>query len=611
MAKAAHQGYPRGMDDAPQAIGSPELKDPAGQKLINKLTKPRNPSKKNPARYWTPETAPKDFARLYAYCEQDIRTESAASIRVPDLSQRELGIWRVDQRINRRGMYMDRPGIDDCISIVEQCIQRGNGELRVITNGQVQAVSKAADMMRWLQARGVFVTELDEEAVEEQLERLKGVSDRDPVKRVLLLRQTLSFGSVKKLYAMRYQTADDGRLRDQYAYSAAHTRLWNGQNVQMANLFSPTMFKTPEDIDRALAVIASRSLDYVEGVYGVGTGLEVVANCLRSMVIAPPGYDLIGADYSAIQAVVTSCLSGEPWRIKVFCTHGKIYEEQASRMTGKPFQFYLDYRKETGKHHPDRQDWGKLPVLSGDFGAWIGGWKRFGADKILGEDKNIKQAILKLRASIPWVVELWGGQTRNKFGRDLHGNRANEYPEPYGLEGAAVSAVLTPGKTYGYRGVRYLYVLNDHCDALFCQPPTNGDPLIYHEPRLEPSRREYASPWELRLSYMGWNSNQAKGKGGWVRMDLYGGLATQNVVANMSREVQADSLVRLEHTELYKPVQHTHDDKIVEVPEGQGSIEEFLQINNILPDWARFPDGTPWPIRAPAAERTKRVGKWE
>lgn len=601
MAKSRQQAYPGSLGDAAPAIGSPELKDPAGEKLINKLTVPKKPSKKRPAKRWTPETAPQDFAALYRYGEQDIVTEAAASIRVPDLSPRELRIWQMSERVNDRGMYMDRPGIDNCLAVVSQCTDRGNAELRGITNNAVEKVSKAADMVRWLRKQGVHPDEdkLDEDAVEELLE----MQLPPAAKRVLELRRDLSFGSVKKLWAMKYQTAKDGRLHDQYAYHAAHPGLWNGQNVQPANLYKGKLDK-PEKVESALAAIASRSLDYVEALHG--NGMEVVADCLRSMIIAAPGCDLIAADYSAIQAVVLACLAGESWRIKVFQTHGKIYEASIAEMTGTPLEVILAHKKQTGSHHPLRA-LGKLAELSAGFASWIGGWKKFGAGDYYEDDAAIKRAILSWRRASPMIVEFWGGQTRNKFGRDANGNRANEHEELYGLEGAAIKAVKEPGKCFGYRGVRYMM----KGDALYCQPPTNGDPLIYHEPRLAPSERQYASPWELELSYMGWNSNQSKGRGGWVRMKLYGGVQTQNVVAKCSREVQADTLVKLDDTGLYLPVMHTHDEQVTEVPEGTGSEAEYLGIANDISDWARFADGTRWPIKAPGAERTKRYGKWE
>lgn len=592
-AKARAQSYPGALKEAGPALELPAhlLKDDAGEALIRKLTMPKNPTKKNRALRWTRATAIEEFAQFDAYNVQDVVAESAISLRIKDLSPRELAVWQFDQRCNRRGMQIDTVGRDNCISIVEQCMDKHNAELRFITGGRVSSYTKVADMLAWMKTRGTHLYNLDEETIAEELLR----PHDGAVLRAMKIRELLSFGSVKKLYAMRSQTCADGRLRDQYIYHGAHTSLWNGQYVQPANLYKGKLH-TPDEVERALAVIGSRSLDYVEGVYE--DALEIVADCLRSMIIAGPGCDLIAADYSAIQAVVTSAIAGEEWRLEVFRTHGKIYEAMASRITGRSLEEYFRYKKETGAHHEDRQ-LGKLATLSADFGAWISGWKRFGAEKY-GDDQWIKRTILLTRDAQPMITELWGGQVRNKF-------RADERPELYGLEGAAIRAILEPGTCFGYRGIRYM----KHGRDLYCQPPTDGDPIVYHDIDLEPSTRDYSRPYELQMSYTGWNSNQTKGAGGWVRMKLYGGVQTQNVVAKTSREYQANALLGLEATGLYLPVMHTHDEQVTEVPKGQGSTDEYLSIVNRVPHWAYTPDGRPWPVKAPGAERTFRYGKWE
>jgi DNA polymerase len=606
MAKAARFKFPRALDNCGDVVLSPHeshlKKDKVGKDLIRKLTVPKNPTKANPALRWTRELAPEDFARFDAYNVQDTISESVISSRIPDLCPRELEIWQTHQAINHRGMYIDRPGVENMIAVAEQAFEREHGRLAAITHGAATKGSEVAKIVEWMRTQGVYLPNLDEEIVEQELQR----PHPDNIKQVLLIRQRTAFSSVKKLYSIRAQVCADGRLRDQYAFAAAATDLWNGQNVQMANLYKPSELwaQKPALMEQAFSAVASRSLEYFEGVYG--NALEAIANMLRSVVVAAPGNRLIMSDFTAIQAVVCAGLAGEEWRLEVFRTHGKIYEMCASMITGKPFEFYLDYKKTNGVHHEDRNPYGKIPELSAQFAAWINGWKKFGAGDFMTDDQ-IKAAILKWRAKCPMIVELWGGQTRNKFGRDLNGNRANEYPELYGLEGAAISAVLNPGTCYAYRGIRYLA----HNDVLYCQPPGDCSPLIYHEPRLQPSTRPYASPWELELSYMGWNSNQTKGAGGWVRMDLYGGALTQNVVAKVSREYQADGMVRCERSGLYLPVMHTHDEIVTEVPVGRGSTKEYLGLINVPRAGGYDDQGRPWPIKAPGAEDEYRYGKWE
>lgn len=601
MAKGKASGYPPSLDDVGSVLKLHERKDPAGDKLIKKLTTPKNPTKANDALRWTPITAGEDFERFYEYNRQDIRTEAEASARIPDLSPRELQVWLTDLRINMRGMQIDTKAVEDCIAVVEQCFAKYNAELQRLTNYTVSNTSEVQKLLGWMAHRGVVLYNLDEDTLEEALLRKDYPAD---VLRVLRLRQMLAFGSVKKLYAMRSHTTSEGRLCDQYVYYGAHTGLWNGRAVQPANLYSG-IFKKPSEAEYALSIIAARCLELVEYEYPNIDPLEVVASCLRSMIVAAPGHRLISADFTAIQAVATSCLAGEQWRIDVFRTHGKIYEMQAAMLTGKTLQFYLDYRKANGKHHEDRQNFGKIPVLSADFGAWVEGWKKFGADK-LGDDAYIKSLIIRTRAAIPNVVEYWGGQTRNKFGRAPDGSRSEERPELYGLEGAAISAILEPGNAFAYRGSVYQV----YEDVLYCKPPSGGF-IRYHKPRLERSTRQYASPWELEMSYEGWNSNAAKERQGWVRMKLYGGVQTQNIVSHCCREIQADALMALE-ARGYPVVMHTHDENVTEVPYGVGSKEEYIGIvRGSLPGWAVCDDGQPWPVKVPDAWEAHRYGKWE
>jgi DNA polymerase len=572
-----------------------------------RATKPKDMSHR-----WTPETAPAEFAMLYDYNERDVLAELEASSRIADLSPKEFAIWQLDQRVNMRGMRVDRKGILDCMEIVLQCRAKYNAELRTITNGVVEGFTKAADMKRWIGQFGIHLFDLDQESVEEALAR----KDLPPaVRRVLTIRQVLSFGSVNKLFAFRSHICDDDRIRDQYVFYGAHTSLWNGRAVQPANLYKG-IFSKPYQAERALQIIACGSLELVELEFSEGSDwcangfdpidgkpqkpadpLEVVASCLRSLIIATPGHRLMSFDFTAIQAVVTAALAGEQWRLDVFRTHGKLYEMQAALLTGKTLEFYAEYKKREGKHHDDRQGFGKIPILSGDFGAWITGWKKFGADK-LGDDRYIKGLINKLRASIPNTVEFWGGQTRDKFTPYVR-------QELYGLEGAVIKAIQNPGECYRYRQVAYQM----HEDVLYCMGPS-GTLMRYHAPRLERSTREWAEPWELEISYEGNNSNAAKGAQGWQRMKLYGGVLTQNIVSHECREIQAEAMLRLEAAG-YPIVMHTHDENVAEVPDGQGSLEEYLRLGRILPEWAREPDGKPWPIKVPDAWESHRYGKWE
>lgn len=682
MSKAKAHSYPGKLDDSAMVLGTPR-KDAIGGKLIDKLTRPINPTKKHRATRWTPADAAADFRAFFAYNSQDVVAEVAASRALPALPPFEFAVWQFDQRCNRRGMYINLKAVDDFIAILEQAQVRADAELQRLTlravwlldshgaqvpdpehpgtfkiayRPAVEAHTEVTAITQWCNWRypALGLAELDEEILAETLGRDDLPAD---VRRVLLIRQELAFGSVKKLYALKAQTnAADSRIREQYDFSGAATTLWNGHGAQPANFPRPMhdSFEKIENVRVAMKAIATRSIEYLDYAYGPRSEwardprnarpeglspLEVVASCLRSLIQAPPGYRLISADFNAIQAVVTSCLADEAWRIEVFETHGKIYEAMASRLSGIPVDEIIAYKKLHGKHHPLRQNPGKLAVLSADFGAWVNGWKRFGADKLLGSDKAIKDMILKTNDAQPAIVELRGGQTRDVF-------KHTERPELYGMEGAIIAAVrssmiyaghMMPPRSMGpsvrlhdgfetpdnvpaagrafevwtLTGKPTGVVYQMHGTTLWCRVPSGGF-LRYHGAKLQRAGRTYSREWEYEVSYLGWNTNPKKGAKGWVTMSLYAGVAVQNVVAKCARDWQAECLLRLEDYVLpYPVVMHTHDENVCEALIGSAhTAVEHTAICAVPPAWAKLWDGRPWPVRVPDSWEADMYGKW-
>jgi DNA polymerase len=621
-AKARAAGFPGSLEPLTAVLDTPTKKDPDGKRLMQIFSMPRNPTKKDPRTHTLPREAPEEWAKYKSYNVTDIVSESEVSARCPDLSPIEQHYWFIDQRINDRGMATDAVARENCIAIVEQAYAKYGAEFREITGGIEP--TELQQFQGWLAGRDVHMPDMTEKTIAATVDRLDDkLKEGDPADahhfgpahRALVLRQMLGSASVKKLYALRGRTARDGRIHGMYMMYATHHGRTGGYGVQPANLYKGT-WHTPAEVEAALAVIASRSLAAVEAAYPNIGPLEVIGNVLRSLFVAGPGKTLVSSDYSAIEDVVLAALAGEQWVLDVHRTHGMIYEAQIAMMTGIPFEEFVKHRVDAGgvatyspdgnllsikggKHHPLRQQ-GKLAKLSGGYASWINGWKKFGADEYYEDDQAIKRAILSYRSTVPATVEFWGGQTRNKFNKAPDGSYAPERAELYGLEGAAISAVLNPGTAYRVGLIGFQM----HADCMYMQLPS-GRLISYHAPRLEKATRQWASPWELALSYEGWNSNPEKGPPAWIRMDLYGGVLTQNATGGTARDIQMHGMSNVEALG-YPIVMHTYDETVSEVDVGFGSIAEFEAGLNDLPDYAKG-----WPIFARGGWTGGRYGKWD
>lgn len=614
MAKARASSLPGKLAKAGEVLRLDVQKDAEGTRLLKKFSMPRNPTKSNPAPRIRPEDDPDDAENLYSYCDTDIRTEAEASSRVPDLTGEELAYWQADQEINHRGVCIDLPAVENTITVIEEVARRAKSELATLTVGTVSGPTKVQDLLRWLAGRGCHLTALDEEAVTAALENPLLPPD---VRRVLEIRRDTASAAVKKLFAMRVRTAPDGRARDLFNYHAARTGRCTMADIQPGNLPNsgeslrlckpcghtygtglPTCPHcgagdatdhewSPKAMDDALTVLATRSLDYVDYVYGPGRALSIASSTIRGMFRAAPGHDLLVGDYSAIEAVGLAELAGEQWRRDVFNSHGKIYEMSAAKAFGVSFEEMMAYRKETGEHHPLRKK-GKTLELALGYGGWIGALVAFGADKFMSEPE-MKAAILAWRAASSAIVEFWGGQFRGlPWDKDRR-------PDLFGLEGMAIMAIMQPGKWFD---VRHGVAFKRSGNTLYCRLPS-GRLLTYHNPRLEPSERG-----GVAISYEGWNTNPKNGPTGWIRMYTHGGKLTENVDQAACRDLLRHATLRLEEAG-YPVVLHVYDEIVSEVPKGYGSLEEFTSVMASRPDWARD-----WPVRVGAdAFREERYRK--
>jgi len=630
MAKARRHSLPAALDNLAVVLGTPR-KDPAGVNLMRMLSQPHTPSKERPLHRWTQATAWSEFRKYYDYCDQDVWAEDNASARIPDLTPYEFATWQFDQLVNARGVQVDVELLDAALDVLGQAERTYTDELIELSEGKVQSVGVVEQFRVWLCANGVDMPNMQALTVSEKLIYVKEnpTSATPEARRALEIRDVLGSANVKKLRTLAHQISSDGRLRDQYNYcgadrtgraSAGGVQLQNitakgpkicrceacgklfGQDVQEigcprcgAWMFHAEPEWTIEAVEMAVEDILQRDLEHIEQTWG--DPIALLCGCLRGMLTAREGYELICVDFSAIEAVVAACLARCSWRINVFSTHGKIYEESASRATGIPLQDILDYPKmHGGASHPARKKIGKVRELAGGYGGWINAWLQFGAGEFMTDDE-IKADVLKWRDESFEIVEMWGGQYR------WCGPGKWDYkPELFGLEGCAIKAIQHPGQHFRHIDIEYF--VED--DILFCRLPS-GRFLHYHHPKLYPTEDKLRRGPAWQITFEGWNSNAQRGAPGWRIMETFGGRLFENCIQATAADIQFEALQRCE-ARGYPIVMHTHDEGTAEVPSlaavdghvyGPGVLEmprrtldEMIAIMTERPAWASW-----WPIR--------------
>jgi len=537
-AMAANMGLPRDLATAARALGLPAQKDAAGHRIMLKLSKPRRPSKNNPATRWTPESAPEDFRALYAYCLQDVETERGVHRKLYALSDREREIFLLDQRINDRGVKIDRPLIAAAQRVVDDTLKTLDGNLARVTAGAAAAATQTARLADWVNGRGVMCSGVSAA----EIRRMLLLDLPTDVRAALECRQLAGKSSTAKLEAMLAAAGSGDRIRGSLLYyGAARTGRWSGR------LHQPQNYPRGDEgvlavLDAAVDAIATGMAGFVEAM--VGNPMEAVSTCLRPMMVAADGHDLIAVDFANIEGRVLAWLAGETWKLDAFRAYDAgtgpdLYKVAYSRSLGVPVDTVTK---------PQRQV-GKVIELACGYQGWVGAFQTFAAlYGISVADDEAARLAGAWREAHPKVVATWRG-----------------------LNQAAVRAVLQPGTAHSFG--RIAYVASG--GWLWCRLPS-GRVLAYCNPSIQPNSRGESAVW-----FWGVDSVTKQ----WVEISGYGGLWTENIVQAISRDLLAEAMLRCEAAG-YPLVLTVHDELVAEVPHGFGSVAEMESLAAELPAWA-------------------------
>lgn len=336
MAQASAAGLPRALGQAAAVLGVSEQKDKVGQALMMRMARPRRTNPDGTHVWWN--TADKIEA-LVQYCRQDVRTEMDVSTHIPYLPDSERQLYLLDQRINDRGVLLDRDLLDRVRILAETSKAEIDAEINRLTRGQVRSATNGMHLVAWLNKYGIHTSSVDKQAVAEIL----ATPDLHPViRRVLELRQAGAKSSTAKLNAMEYAASADGRMRGLLVYHGAATGRWSGKLVQPQNF--PRPVRKQDELDEII-----RKLKADESIADHGYGTEIAADLLRSMLIAAPGHRLMFADYSAIEARVLAWVAGQKDLVETFAKGGDVYIKMAAAIYGVAEDKVTAEQRQVGK----------------------------------------------------------------------------------------------------------------------------------------------------------------------------------------------------------------------------------------------------------------------
>lgn len=546
-AMAAAMALPRDLAGAAIATGLEVGKDMEGRRLMMQMAKPRK-VKDDGSIIWWDDKARLD--RLTEYCKQDVITERALEKRLVPLRSRERDLWLLDHKINSRGVKVDLPTVENAIELIGIVQEQLNEQIKQVTDGAVAKVTEAFNLAQWCTSRGVKMDSVDKEHVAAALYR-KDLPD--DVRGALLLRQEGAKSSTAKLNAMIAAASSDGRARDMFMFHGASTGRWSGMRIQLQNMPRPSRkFKEIEEIIDTVSA-DEEAVRVIQLLHGpVPT---VISDCLRSLLIAEDGKDLMSADFSNIEGRVLAWLAEEHWKVKAFREFDAGTGEDLYKLA-----YARSFNVAIRKINDEQRQVGKVMELALGYGGGVGAFQNMAANYgVVVEDERADALKVAWREAHPNIKQFW-----------------------YDLEGAAMAAIKSPGSVQVVGRIRFRVAGS----FLWCQLPS-GRCLSYAYPKIKKKQM----PWiddrtgepavKDTVFFMGVDSVTRK----WGVNDTYGGKLAENVTQAVARDLLAEAMLRVDPLG-YTVVMHVHDEIVTEVPEGFGDLKEFEALMSELPPWA-------------------------
>jgi DNA polymerase len=537
---------PGKLEDVGRFAGAGMRKDHRGSQLIRLLSIPQADG-----------TFREDadlMAEMVDYCEQDVRAMRAISKSQRGLSDDELRDYHVNERINDRGVLLDKPLALAAVRYAEAEAVDIQAVVCEITEGQVTSV-RSPKMRQWVLDRvgpqaiklatvykdGVEKLSIDKNVRLNLLALAEENHDEVPpeVAEVIQCADDLWASSVAK-FARAAALADDedSRVRGAFVFAG-------GSATGRASSYGLQVHNFPRRCADNPALARDAIVRGHQIVPKFGPRItDVLKGMLRPSLMADKGKHLIVADWAAIEARVT------PWasntnsgavKLDIFAKGEDVYKHNAAATFAVP---YAEVDKE-------QRQIGKVQELACGFAGGVGAFAAMGRIyNVILPESSARRMVDAWRRANPWSVPYWSA-----------------------LERAYMAAMRNRGREFSAGRVTYLF---DGQHLWYALP--SGRVLCYPFARFDD---------EGNLTYAKASWKPAADAKEWPRGRLWKGLACENITQAVANDLLRHALWRLEEEGL-DVVLHVHDEVVLEAPQSVSDsvAERLVQIMCETPAWA-------------------------
>lgn len=589
-ALARMHGLPGSLDKLGQIFKLPAKlsKDTRGKNHIQLFCVPKKDGTYNDRR-----SHPKEWADFLLYAGQDVVAMRALWSKIPkwNATPRMWAVWRLDYRMNHRGVGMDLKLATAAVEATTNAKARMAARAAKLskigpdglenTESALEATTQRARLLAYLADFGVTLPDLTADTVER---RLEDESLPVHIKELLRIRQKASKASTAKYKRVINQNVEN-RLYNLLVFCGAmRTGRWSGRTLQPQNLPRPK--HTPKQIAQAIRFFHANAIELLDDEDVMG----LASSCLRGLIVAAPGRKLVISDLANIEGRFMAWVAGETWKIEAFAAYDRkegpdLYklsyarafgidpetiadEGDQRRQIGKVMELALQYYGGVGAFCSMAEIYGlRLDVLAATAwpiipnavkhqaeAAWERALKR---RRTYGLDKQVwcvcQALVLLWREAHPMIVAFWAAL-------DTAINDALRYPGKRFMVGAHISV--------DRRG-----------NWLRIRLPS-GRYLSYPAPRVK------GPEWTDSRSYVGVDPYTKQ----WRRIKTYSGKDAENICQGGCADILMDGLLAADEAG-YNPILSVHDEAITE-PTDTDEYDD-AGLSRLLAESSLWADGLP------------------